>query len=86
MKLDAEIIGKEYKVDIGNKVLLSALGSGMNKNGVLTNEAGTWEGEVREIRDSTYYIYWTLVSGQHPGGLLVSGFQSKHTRDELKLA
>ena len=73
-------------MDIGNKVLLSAQGSEIDKNRVLTNEAGTWEGEVQDIRDSTYYIYWTLVSGQHPGGLLVSGFQSKHTRDELKLA
>jgi len=86
MKLDAENIGKEYKVDIGNKVLLSALGSGMDKNGVLTNESGTWEGEVQNIQGSTYHICWTLVSGQHPGGLIVSGFVSKHARNELKFA
>ena len=85
MKLDAESIGKEYKMDLGNKVLLSAQGSEIDKNRVLTNPAGTWEGEVQDIRDSTYYIYWTLVSG-HAGGSIVSGFQSKHTRDELKLA
>ena len=72
-------------METGDKVVLSAIGTGLNKNKLMTS-GGVWEGTVREIRGDEYRVYWVLVSGRSNSGSLITEVLEKHSRNEIKYA
>ena len=72
-------------METGDKVVLSAIGTGLNKNKLMTS-GGVWEGTVREIKGDEYLVYWVLVSGRSRSGSIITGIVRSHSRNEIKYA
>ncbi len=72
-------------METGDKVVLSAIGAGLNKNKLMTS-GGVWEGTVTNIKGDEHHVYWVLVSGRSRSGSLITGILGRHSRNEIKYA
>jgi len=72
-------------METGDTVVLSAIGTGLNKNKLMTS-GGVWEGTVREIRGDEYRVYWVLTSGRSSSGSIITEILVSHARNEIKYA
>ena len=72
-------------METGDKVVLSTIGTGLNKNKLMTS-GGVWEGTVREIRGDEYRVYWVLTSGRSSSGSIITEILVSHARNEIKYA